>query len=473
MGLTCLRKFVYMPEVLLMWLSIMEATVSTALGDAHASTSGGGDATHDSQPQDTSCGDAPHDVEIQADPTQHAEIPPPPHADILEERRFEPYSVALEAAALPPDSIPDQRAHGPANVRDDWDSYHDMRPIALQRYEQAKRRCLELKGTEKPPRRGRNATKESSLIPDLNRRAVIRWENGVPVGAFANAFNNFLAVLARRHDFFNIFLTWKSQRIDALVACWRYICRFFFLDDNICAWTYCFGQINVSFKRWRFEVKKKYFVQITEDWERYWHLDTRVDGVDFFALCSYWDTAEIQAQAEIARRNRNAPRNYEHHGDCHFDESHFPTLGGGKDQPKKEITWTISLDFLDPRTKEYELKVQRIIHLQKIANQLSDAFSDSRRITKSYIPAENAPIKIDIPERQIKSANESKARLKREVTLEEPTPEENKTSINFVITRKSWNRREVIVDNAFAYNIALDIMEDDEDHEPRSVDEYQ
>ncbi|XP_020243030.1 uncharacterized protein LOC109821260 [Asparagus officinalis] len=125
-----------------------------------------------------------------------------------------------------------------------------MRPIALQRYEQAKRRCLELKGTEKPPRRGRNATKESSLIPDLNRRAVIRWENGVPVGAFANAFNNFLAVLARRHDFFNIFLTWKSQRIDALVACWRYICRFFFLDDNICAWTYCFGQINVSFKRW-------------------------------------------------------------------------------------------------------------------------------------------------------------------------------------------------------------------------------
>ncbi|XP_020245373.1 uncharacterized protein LOC109823506 [Asparagus officinalis] len=118
-------------------------------GDAHASTLGGGDATHDSQPQDTSRGDAPHDVETQADPTQHAEIPPPPHADVLEERRFEPYSVALEAAALPPDSIPDQRVHGPAKVRDDWDSYHAMRPIAQQRYEQAKRRCLELKGMNK------------------------------------------------------------------------------------------------------------------------------------------------------------------------------------------------------------------------------------------------------------------------------------------------------------------------------------
>ena len=70
--------------------------------------------------------------------------------------------------------------------------------------------------------------------------------------------------------------------------------RFFFLDDYACAWTYCFTQINLSFKRWRSELKKKYFTQRTEDWERYWHLDERADGVDFFALCDYWDTAEAQ-----------------------------------------------------------------------------------------------------------------------------------------------------------------------------------
>ena len=70
--------------------------------------------------------------------------------------------------------------------------------------------------------------------------------------------------------------------------------RFFFLDDNVGVWTYYFTQINLSFKIWRFEVKKKYFLQITEDWERFWHLDERVDGVDFFTLCDYWDTAEIQ-----------------------------------------------------------------------------------------------------------------------------------------------------------------------------------
>ena len=49
--------------------------------------------------------------------------------------------------------------------------------------------------------------------------------------------------------------------------------------------------------------------------------------------------------------------------DCHFDESYFPTLGGDKNQPRKEITWKISLDFLDSRTKDCELEVQRIIHL--------------------------------------------------------------------------------------------------------------
>ncbi|XP_020268033.1 uncharacterized protein LOC109843508 [Asparagus officinalis] len=211
-------------------------------------------------------------------------------------------------------------------VNEDWDSYHALRPIAQHRYEQARRRCLELKGTGRPPRRGRSATREQSFIPDIHRRAVIRWENGVSVGAFANAFNNFLAALARRHDFFNIFLTWKSQRIDALVACWRYICRFFFLDNNICAWTYCFAQINLSFKRWRLQVKKKYFVQITEDWERFWHLDERVDGVDFFVLCDYWDTAVIQAQAKIVRRNRNMPRSYEYHGGSRSFSQHYHQL---------------------------------------------------------------------------------------------------------------------------------------------------
>jgi hypothetical protein len=34
--------------------------------------------------------------------------------------------------------------------------------------------------------------------------------------------------------------------------------------------------------------------------------------------------------------------------------------------------------------------------LQRIANELLDAFTDTKRVTKSHIPALNAPIRIDI-----------------------------------------------------------------------------
>ena len=79
--------------------------------------------------------------------------------------------------------------------------------------------------------------------------------------------------------------------------------------------------------------------------------------------------------------------------DCHFDESKFPTLGGENKLPEKELNWNASsLMHLDPRSGQCELEVQKNIHLQRIANELPDAFFDTKRITRSYIPAENASI---------------------------------------------------------------------------------
>ena len=49
---------------------------------------------------------------------------------------------------------------------------------------------------------------------------------------------------------------------------------------------------------------------------------------------------------------------------------------------------------LDSRSGQCELEVQKIIHLQRIANELPDKFSDTKRITKSYIPAENAQFEL-------------------------------------------------------------------------------
>ena len=47
----------------------------------------------------------------------------------------------------------------------------------------------------------------------------------------------------------------------------------------------------------------------------------------------------------------------------------------------------------------------------------------------------------------------------------------NEISINYVMTGKRWNRTHLIIDNIFAYNVALDIIFENEDPEPKSVEE--
>uniref|UniRef100_A0A0D3AG86 Uncharacterized protein n=1 Tax=Brassica oleracea var. oleracea TaxID=109376 RepID=A0A0D3AG86_BRAOL len=59
------------------------------------------------------------------------------------------------------------------------------------------------------------------------------------------------------------------------------------------------------------------------------------------------------------------------------------------------------------------MEVQKIIHLQKLANQLPDSFADPNRVKKSYIPACNAPIRIDVQKGQGQVATESNQHLKR------------------------------------------------------------
>ena len=55
------------------------------------------------------------------------------------------------------------------------------------------------------------------------------------------------------------------------------------------------------------------------------------------------------------------------------------------------------------------------MHLQSIANQLPDAFADTKTVTKSHIPAVNAHacIKISNEKGKADDTRESKTRLKR------------------------------------------------------------
>ena len=198
---------------------------------------------------------------------------------------------------------------------------------------------------------------------------------------------------------------------------------------------------------------------------------------------------------------------------CHFDEKLYPTLG--RETKQLVINWNeLSLSYYDPRTKQCEQEVQKIIHLQNLASQLPDAFTDPKKVTKSHIPAANAHIKIVVPEGQLITANEIKGQLKHgrpvgskdtnsrkrkgakdtndqvEVNIDQEnfpskTPnelvsKENKVpkidgneeiSINYVMTGEQWNRNEIIVDDIFAYHVAQNVANENEDLKPMSMEE--
>ncbi|KAD5960320.1 hypothetical protein E3N88_11792 [Mikania micrantha] len=198
--------------------------------------------------------------------------------------------------------------------------------------------------------------------------------------------------------------------------------------------------------------------------------------------------------------------------DCHFNEAIFPALGGENKKQETNVSWCVpSLSYLDPRTKQCETEVQKIVHIQEIANQLPDAFTDTNKVTKSHIPAANAPAHIEIPNNQmnINMAHESQKRLKRgrpfgskdknprkrkgsekevdhtknvinetintELPHEEGVDDTNKEiSINYSHTHILWNRDKMEnIDDIFSYSIACDIMNGDDTPEPKSISDCQ
>ena len=156
--------------------------------------------------------------------------------------------------------------------------------------------------------------------------------------------------------------------------------------------------------------------------------------------------------------------------DCHFDKVNFPLLGGDK-LPKEEqceIIWNASsMSQLDSCTAQCDKEVQRITHLQNIVNQLPDAFTDTTKVTKSYIPTANTPARINIPigKNAIMETNESsmtrlklgrplgskdliprkrKIKWQQNPSLEEnSTPEEATPTISKIITPKEESVIEV------------------------------
>jgi hypothetical protein len=96
------------------------------------------------------------------------------------------------------------------------------------------------------------------------------------------------------------------------------------------------------------------------------------------------------------------------YADSIFDEDWFLALRGGlylKTKECQEIEWNASgIHSLEPRIKDTELEVQRIISLQQLTNNLPDAFTNIRGESKSHIPANNALERVEIPMEGINSS---------------------------------------------------------------------
>jgi uncharacterized protein YozE (UPF0346 family) len=74
------------------------------------------------------------------------------------------------------------------------------------------------------------------------------------------------------------------------------------------------------------------------------------------------------------------------YADCIFNDDHFPALWEDYKYHSEyqEINWDDKyIISSDPRTKETDLQVQKIINLQNIANNLPDTFTDYKGVTKS------------------------------------------------------------------------------------------
>jgi hypothetical protein len=129
------------------------------------------------------------------------------------------------------------------------------------------------------------------------------------------------------------------------------------------------------------------------------------------------------------------------YADCIFNDDHFSTLGGEfqTNSECQEINWDDkSIIFSDPRTQETELQVQKIINLQNVINNLSDAFTDYNGVIKSWNHAVNVPERVEIPNKTTLTPS-TKKRRRAETTRKDTTSEKQPRKEKSKAPRKSKN----------------------------------
>ena len=64
-----------------------------------------------------------------------------------------------------------------------------------------------------------------------------------------------------------------------------------------------------------------------------------------------------------------------------------------------------------------------------------------------------------------------KAHIKQVAPKEAQVPEKYEISISYVHTREKWDRSNIVINNIFTFQVAYDIIKNDEDLKPRNIKE--
>lgn len=173
--------------------------------------------------------------------------------------------------------------------------------------------------------------------------------------------------------------------------------------------------------------------------------------------------------------------------DSHFEENNFPTLGTDPTRSQQEnpkLKWqTEQLMWTDPRTKQSDEEVQRILHLTQLVENIPDAFSNPTAVTKSHIEAVNTPARLKLdnqasnkPQPRAKrgrpvGAKDSQPRTKRTTpTPPNPGREDNQEiSVQYMHTGQVWDRETTEMNDTFISKIAQEVNEEIPD--PLTVEE--
>lgn len=197
---------------------------------------------------------------------------------------------------------------------------------------------------------------------------------------------------------------------------------------------------------------------------------------------------------------------------CRFEEDMYPSLKGGASTQQScgDIIFKAPETFTlnpDPRTSLAEAEVAKILHLQKIADQVPDGFNDASRITRNPLnEAQNVPARVSIPEAIIPPTFQSMGKRTRgpdkqprkrktttDITPSLPTPimpkiiatperetiteEPERSKLNTELsvmycgTGDIWDRAIMTMDDSFICMIAENLSCEKDDPEPRTIEE--